>query len=147
VNIGLILPDLNPSQLSFEIINLINANSKKNEYVVFYENITRNMNSISCPVMNISEVKYFRSGLLVAFNLHSALSLLNSFNDIQKLLYLYDLEWVRGKTDYLKNLKIMRNLPLATRSREYSLLIENYCNSHCEVQTLEDILCNKKEKI
>ncbi len=140
-NIGIILPHLIPSQLLFEVTNIINANANKHSYCIFYENISPTFNSVLCPVMNISEMKYFRKGRLIGFTLGSGEQMLKSVNHIEPLLYLYDLEWLRGKTDYVRNLSILRQIPLATRSEEYSKLAENYTNTKCPFKKLEEILC------
>lgn len=140
MNIGIIIPHLLPSQLSFDVTNIINKNNSKHSYIVFYENILPNANSPFCPVTNLGDMKYFRSGRLVSFNLGSASLALNSINPINPLLYIHDLEWLRGNNDYIKNLKVMRNIELATRSSEYSTLVENYCNKTCPFISLERVL-------
>lgn len=141
MNIGIILPHLIPSQLGFEVTNIINQNHKKYAYTIFYEDLAPNMLRPICPVMNIADLKYFKEGKLISFSLDGAFRISKQIGNIDPLLYIYDLEWLRGKKDYVANLSIMRNIPLVTRSEEYSRLVQNYCNSECPFKRLDEVLC------
>lgn len=141
MQVGIILPHLIPSQLGFEVVNLVNSNPNKHSYTIFYEDLMPNLLSPTCPVMNISDVKYFRTGRIVCFSLSSASLLLKSVNHIEPILYLYDLPWLRGHADYMENLKIMRALPVYTRSDEYARLASNYANIKCVHRELREVLC------
>jgi|JI10StandDraft_1071094.scaffolds.fasta_scaffold98623_3 hypothetical protein len=141
MNIGIILPHLVPSQLTFEVEKVIRENSEQYNFTVFYENLFAIYKYPSCPVMNISELKYFRKGRVVSFDISAANKTLKSVNAIEPVLYLYDLEWLRGKNDYVNNVSLLRKIKLITRSEEYKTLVENYTNSNCEVKTLKEVLC------
>jgi hypothetical protein len=143
MKIGIILPHLMPSQLSFEIFDIINNGQTSHEYTIFYENISKVFNPPFCPIMNISEMKYF-SGRLVGFSLDTVNYMLKSIKIVEPILYLYDIEWLRGKTNYLENVNKLRQITTLTRTEQYADIISKYANIECEAVWLEDVICPRE---
>ncbi len=143
MNIGLILPHLSIAQIKDEVVDIINKNSQqgKNSYSIFFENTSPNYRMVLAPLMNISDSKFFK-GRLITFSLSTIQYALNSPNLVEPVLYVYDLEWLRGHTDFVKNVSIYRNpkLKIYTRSEDYADLLNKYANIKVEVKSLEKLM-------
>lgn len=132
MNIGIILPDLSIGQLAFEAINQVNMeiwNGSKYDYTIFFENISPQCVQPMCGVMNISEIWGF-NGLLVSTTLDNTIYSLQLRANVQRAFYLWDLEWLRDKKNYLQNLSILRHpkLALVTKNKETAQELERYSN-------------------
>jgi hypothetical protein len=132
MNIGIILPNLEPSQLAFETIYNLNEEivaGSKHDYRIFFEDLSVRFMNPSCAIMNISEIWHF-DGLLVTTTLNNTRLALKTTGNIQRVFYVWDLEWLRGQNDYLHNLSIYRNpnTLLLARSTEHAEAIYNYTN-------------------
>lgn len=142
MNIGIILPHVASSQLKDEVFDIVNAYAEKgNSYTIFFENVAPNYRYILAPLMNIADSKFFK-GRLIGFTLSSTDFMLRSFNEVESVLYAYDLEWLRGKTNFIENNAVYRNpnLQLCTRSNDYARLIEGYANRTPSVVSLEKLM-------
>lgn len=137
---GIILPHLGNSQLTYEVQKIVFENQDTQEFYIFYEQSYPSQYSFFAPIMNISEMKHF-SGRLIGFTLSSLSYLDKAVLPIEPIVYLYDLEWLRGKTDYISNVQQFRKYKLYTRSQEYAELIQNYTNHTCEFKQLKDVIC------
>lgn len=139
MNVGIILPSLGPSQLTEEVLEAIQKG--KDRYCLYYENLMQHYRPIPFPVMNISESVYF-SGKLIATSLFSASYILSNLNHTRKLLFCNDLEFLRGRTDFMQNISVYRNpeLELYTRSEDYAKLLSNYTNKEVKVKTIEELI-------
>lgn len=137
--VGIILPNLGASQLLHEVVGKINQT--RGPYTVYYEDIYPTYVRIHAPLMNITESKYF-SGRLIATTLSSADYILSSLQHNELIFYIYDLEWLRGKTDYVANQLIYRNpkLKLYTRCKEYAELIKQYTNRDVGICGLGELM-------
>lgn len=148
MNLAFLVEDLNPSQLSFLLIKACNALSSVDiSPIIFYNNLSKTMVEPNFACMNMSMFSYFR-GVAVATSLETAKQLLQSNNNCKKYLYLWDLEWLRKNSDYMENLKVLRNknLTVLSRSATHSKLIQNYANiTNVDVIDLEDVknLCTQ----
>lgn len=146
MNVGLILPHLSIAQIKDEVFNIIDRYSQgKNSYSIFFENTSPNYRMSLAPLMNISDSKFF-SGRLISFSLSTIEYALKSPNLVEPILYVYDLEWLRGQTDYVKNISIYRNprLRVCTRSADYKRLLDNYANINSTVVSLETLMTEEK---
>lgn len=142
MNVGIILPHVASSQLKDEVFDIVNAYSEKgNSYTIFFENVAPNYRYILAPLMNIADSKFFK-GRLIGFTLSSTDFMLRSFNEVESVLYAYDMEFLRGKTDFISNNKVYRNpeLKILTRSNDYKNLLQNYSNRTVDVISLEQIM-------
>lgn len=146
MNVALILPHLSSSQVRDEIFFTVGSNIAKtnNSFSLFFENASPCYSSAPMSMMNISEFRYF-SGRAITFSLKEAHYPLSSFNKIEPVLYAYDLDWLDGETDFIKNVEIYRNpsLALYTRSESYADMIEKYSGRRPLVKTLEEVLLSE----
>lgn len=123
------LSHLGPSQAAYYAVKTINKNIDKREFVLFYENIMPVCLKPLCPIMNSTEIWSF-NGLLITTNMSTTISALKSINNSKILYYLWDLSFIRGKTNFIENTEAMNSdrIELAARSEEHKRVIENYCN-------------------
>lgn len=139
MNTGIILPNLSASQLVEEVLQI--TEKEKGFYTLYLENVTQPYRPVRSPIMNVSETVFF-SGKLIATTLFSAQYILHSLQNVDKKYYVYDMEWLRGRNNFIDNMKILRNpeLSLYTRSEEYAQLIKNYCNRDVKVCTIGELI-------
>ena len=67
-------------------------------------------------------------GVLISTNLETTKMMMACIKSTKKFFYVWDLEWIRRKKNYMYNLQAYQNIELITRSFEYARLLENYCN-------------------
>lgn len=132
MNIGIILPSLGTNQLAFETITTINReimSGSKHDYRIFFEDLTPRVINPLCAVMNIAEIWNY-SGLLITTTLSNTRFASKVVGDVKKVFYVWDLEWLRGKNNFIQNLSVYRDpqFALLTRSEEYAKMIEFYSN-------------------
>lgn len=141
LRVGIILPHLAPSQIKDEVFDMIDKYATVHDYSIFYENVAPNLRRCLAPIYNIADSKFF-TGRLVSFSLQSSPFLLKAYKHVEPIIYLYDIPWLRGSTDYIENNRILRNpeLKLITRSKDYASLIKHYTGILPEVKTLEQIM-------
>lgn len=130
--IGLILPHIGPSSLSFYTINQINYISNINpnyDFVLFIDNLVRPYILPNCAVMHANEIFSF-DGVLISTNISSAIACSKAVNCAKNIFYVWDLEWLRGQNNFVHNMSAFRNpnLRLVARSEHHKKAIENYCN-------------------
>lgn len=137
-SVGVILPHVGPSQLAEEVFSAMTGDDM---YSIYYERVANPYRPTVIPLHTVSECLFF-SGRLIATSLFSAQFILSSLQHIEACYYIYDLPWLRGQTNFVENLKILRNpeLKLYTRSEEYKSLIEKYTNRSVEVKTIGDLI-------
>ena len=130
---GIMLPNLGQSQAAFFAISYANtliASKSYSDFSLFICDTVAPVAKPLCIVTSIDRIHGF-DGLLIATNLYLA-SLLVNVTTQRKVLYLWDLEWLRDEHqgNYLENLKILQNpeLILVARSESHAAVIENYCN-------------------
>lgn len=129
--IGIILPHLGSSQLSYFVINQINAHvSQSNEFdfVIFYEDLSPVCIRPLCATMNMNEIWAF-DGLLISTNITNALASIKTVNMSRKVYYAFDLEWMRyNRKDIFSNMQIFQNkdIGLIARSNYHAKAIEKY---------------------
>jgi len=141
LRVGIILPHLAPSQIKDEVFDIVDKYATINDYSIFYENVTPNLRRCLAPIFNIADSKFF-TGRLVSFSLQSSPFLLKAYKHVEPILYLYDIPWLRGNTDFMENNRILRNpnMKLVTRSTDYAKAVKNYTGILPEVKTLEQIM-------
>lgn len=132
MKIGFILEDLLASQLNFYIINTVNrilAESNKHDFVLFYEELAVPFATPQCATLNICEIYPF-DGLLIGTRLDHAARMANMASQARKVFYVWDLEWMRGKTDFTHNMKGYRaeGIEVVTRSPSYAEALQYYAN-------------------
>lgn len=155
MNVGIILNNLESSQLNFLALNQVPMiGSAGHSPFLFYESI-----SVPCMVpktacMNISQAYRF-DGTLIATNLNQISLISNFLNSGEVIYYVWDLEWLRNKQSFLRNVSALRNdkIVLIARSEDHAKAIENYCNrkpnfvvSNFNILHMVD-LCNSQKKM
>lgn len=138
-NIGIILPNLSGGQLVYEVFDAIHGIKNNVDYdvVVFFEDYTDIPIKPPCACMHLTEIPNFK-GKIIATNLSSASFLLKKTIITEKIFYVYDLEWIRGKNQYLINYKLYNSMPLYTRSEDYAKELKNYANVDAKVMSVID---------
>ena len=134
MNLGIVLHHLGHSQAAFYAINQMNQHlsnadwEHKNTGTLFYENSTHPCMDSEAAKMNLSRISDFR-GTIVLTTLDQAETVLKIVNPSRKILYLWDVEWIRNK-QYLHNLSILRseNLEIYCRSQYHADALMKYAN-------------------
>jgi|LULF01.1.fsa_nt_gb hypothetical protein len=132
LKMGFVVPDLIASQLSYYLIMNLNEQcaTSKNDYVVFFENVSSKVIDPHFAIMNTAELWTF-DGTLISTTVSTTLTSINSMSPAKKYFYVWDLEWLRemGK-NFEYNIKafISDEVELIARSEDHSAAIKNYCN-------------------
>lgn len=129
--ITVISSHLSATDLNYRILVEL-SKAKKNGHDVcwMYENDCAPFTDIAIPRMSVGKMWEDQSndGVIIATSIESA-SLIKSLpNKKHKVFYMWFLEFMWTKLDYLYNIKAMSNIDLYTRSDSYADLIENYSN-------------------
>lgn len=134
MNIGIAVPHIGPSQLGFLAVQRCNHGliSTPHSYTIFYQEMVPFCMQPSVPVMNVTEMWGF-NGTIIATTLDLAEMALNVSGD--KIFYPWDLEFLRGNKNFMRNVSIYRNpnLRLIARSNDHGIELSNYCNRDPEV--------------
>lgn len=141
--IGVILPSLHDSQLSYGFIKSINQfikTTSQYDFVLFCENLSMPIISPMCGYMTSNEISGF-DGLLISTDLDNTFLSIRSINAAKKVFYVHDLEWLRGKTNFMYNIQIYRHpdIELICGSESYAKALKNYCNRKAKIITNYDI--------
>lgn len=131
MNIGLVVPHLGLSQIGFYSIKAINRLINigyKDDAAIFFEQIAMPILQPLCGTMCINELMSFKGTLITSTIDNTAMSLArNSRKNNKIILYLWDLEWMRGKSDYRYNYSVLNSVDqIFVRSQEHGRAIENY---------------------
>lgn len=131
-NIGIILPSMEISQLAYEVITTINQEimtSSPYDYRIFFEELSIQCVQPLCATMNVNEIWGY-NGLLISTTLENTMYGLNLAGNVQRVFYIWDMEWLRNNKNYLQNLSILRHpsLMLISRSEHAAKELENYSN-------------------
>jgi len=134
MNIGIVVPHLGSSQISFYAIKEVNrlVNEKfADDLTLFFEHLTPSIIPPKCAVMCVNEIMSF-GGVLITTTLDTTLMALarNTRKDNRIIFYVWDLEWTRpNHGDYLANYDIFQRVhKLVARSTNHAKAIENYTN-------------------
>lgn len=126
--VGIILKNLGQNQSSLLLINYLNGLvTQTNEYdfTIFYQEMVPLAYRPLCATMSVAEVYDFEEGILIATNIDSAIALNRCPNSSKKYFYVLDLEWLRGRQNYLYNQEAF-NLNLICRSQSHAEAIKHY---------------------
>lgn len=134
MNIGIVTPHLGLSQIAFYAISEVNRlvyEGRKDDIVLFFEQMTTPVVQPQCGIMCINELMSFKGTLITTTLNNTAMALArNSRSENKIIFYVWDLEWLRpNQNNYLHNFQIY-NLAnkLVARSQEHANAIENYCS-------------------
>jgi hypothetical protein len=131
MNYGIIVPTLDMNQLAYETISIINreiASGSKDDYRIFFEELVPRCIDPACAVMNITEI-FSYDGILISTTLDNTKLSLKTLGNIKRYFYVWDLEFLRNRKDYIDNIQIYRNpnIELIARSNDCAKAIKNYC--------------------
>jgi hypothetical protein len=148
---GIILPHLSYTQLAYYTIKQVNqlvTNNVLYDATIFYEQLAMPCTKPACSVMDINEIWSF-NGVLISTTIDNTIISSKAVNAAKKFFYVWDLEWLRNKTDYIYNIQAYRanNIQLIARSIDHAKAIENYCNQrvsivlpHFNLDTLSQVI-------
>jgi hypothetical protein len=134
MNIGIVVPHLGPSQISFYAIKEINrlvAEKYPHDLVLFFEQLINPVIQPQCASMCINELMSFKGILITTTIDNTTMSIArNTRKDNKIVFYVWDLEWMRpNKNIYLYNYKAFNSVhKLIARSENHKKAIENYAN-------------------
>lgn len=118
--------------MAISYVNTLIHNNIFNDITLFY---CRNSSVVTKPLCMATSVdKIFQfDGLLISTDLLTA-SIIKKCKS-KKILYLWDLEWLRGKGNYFANVEILTdlNLELICRSKSHFDAIKNYCGKDANI--------------
>jgi hypothetical protein len=78
--------------------------------------------------MCVNEIWPFK-GKLIATSIETAIAVNNVVSEVERYFYVNDLEWIRGKSDFIHNMQAFHsNIRIFARSKEHAKIIENYSN-------------------
>lgn len=144
--IGIILNNLGPNQKAYFAIRQANLLHSKYDISLFIENMMPVCADVISPILSLNEIWPFR-GTLIATDIEGALRLSKLTNPSRKIFYVYDLEWIRNKTNFIYNVNAFQDekITLVARSAEHASLIERYSNRKVEKINpyfdLEEMIC------
>lgn len=138
---------LSYSQFNYEVINEVNkvVLECSDEICICSMDQTYPFLNVNTAIFAPSEMDSFNDGLIISHTLKSAEAILSCANKSQKLLYLYDLDWMFQPIIYDDIYRILTNesLKLVLRSDEHIEPIKTLCdrepNAVVEKFKLEDI--------
>lgn len=142
--IGVILDNLAVSQLNHDVLTTLNrlVDTKLN-ICVFVKNISPSFADLKFGVFGLNHIHGVENGTIIATDLDSAAILSRSQTTAEKLFYVWELEWLLERKNFLENVSIYRSMPLYTRSKSYSDALFNYCNSHVRIEDIRDVIFNR----
>lgn len=127
-NVGIVLDNLGPNQLAYFVIKNANQNSRSVPITLFYQNLALPCLDTNIPVMCVNEIWPFK-GKLIATSIETAIAVNNVVSEVDRYFYVNDLEWIRGKSDFIHNMQAFHsNIQIFARSKEHAQIIENYSN-------------------
>jgi hypothetical protein len=132
--LGIMVKDLGPSQLNYNIISQANAivgSRSDTDVIVFYDVIQRPCMTVNFAVMQMVEAYSF-DGPVVATTFKGAAKLLSFPGPSKKAFFVNDLEWTRpwavGATPSFRELRSVYAAPallLISRGPDHKKLIED----------------------
>jgi hypothetical protein len=131
MKVGVLLNNTGVNQPAFLAINRINAGlqeTSKNEYCVFYKEPSPFCCRLAGTATTLDKMFSF-DGAVIATNLDLSLFMLRAFSPKIKVLYLFELEWIKGVGNFLSNASIYNNpeIVVIAPSVSYARELENYC--------------------
>lgn len=132
--VSFMVHSLDPSQLTYTLVRNINneysANNHATDYMIFYNLLSRYSMKPKCAIMSMAEV-YGQEGMVIATTAELGLKLTKIAGPTQRLLYLWDLDWIRGKNrnyELYAHVYQHPSLKLICRSQAHATLLKNAFN-------------------
>ena len=131
MKIAAIINDLSASQKAFYLIKEFNqlCADARISCTAFVNTCTA---FVTRPLFSCMSIAFFSeyNGVAIATTVEEAKSLLETSNNSDKYLYLWDLPWTEQPVNHDEFCKIMRDprLKIIARSTSHAKVIENFCN-------------------
>jgi len=121
MQIGIIVPDLAASQLSYLITQQINQSQMYVDYVVFQQHPLPPMQKVYTSILPIYEITKFK-GILIGTDLDAARYMIKLPSPSRKLFYPWHLEWLRHGNDFMSTIKVLMSprIEVIARSQSYA---------------------------
>jgi len=121
---GFIVDNLEPSQLN---LDLFQATS---DAFLFTKELTKSFTKLEMSVMDITEIWSFNDGILIATSIDTGLFMANAITNSQKILYLYDYEEIKFRSDAVRVCEALSNqfIDIAVRSQFHADRFEKQFN-------------------
>jgi hypothetical protein len=131
MNVGIIINNLGPNQQAFTTINRVNSLGQMDipyKLTVFYKEPAQNCCRLATASTTFDRIFGF-DGVLIATDLDLTLFMLRANMPKVKVLYMFDLDWVRGFGNYIQNYSMYNdpNLIVIAPSMAYANELTNYC--------------------
>lgn len=138
MNISFVVNNLGNSELSFDLISLLNKHPE-NSNAVFYQNIIPPVMETQFLTTNLTALSS-ATGTVVVFDLDCAQILETSGTPTKNVLYLCDLEWLYKPVNYLVAVELMEKFEVYTHSKKYADIASRYLNKPVKIcETLEKL--------
>jgi hypothetical protein len=116
MQIGIIVPHLAASQLSYLITRQVN---KGNNFVIFQKHPLPPIQRVYTSVFPICEITKFK-GVLIGTDLDSARYMINLTSPARKLYYPWHIEWLKHGNDYLSTVRTIMSPEIEVIARSHS---------------------------
>jgi len=128
--ITIIIKHLGLTDIGYALYKQIENLKKEYDVSILYEENVQPFFNFPCSKLSIGRLwqDQTNDGIIIATSLYSAELVYKLTNLKRKIFYVWDLEFLWNKKDFLENQKIFNMLPLVTRSESYASCISNYCN-------------------
>lgn len=127
----ILLDNLGFSEQNYDIIKDINqlVVNSLDEVSFVVNDISNKIAEVNTAVNNIAEMGCFQNGVLICTNLMNAEQILSVNTSSQKMLYLWDIDWVHQAYNYEWIYDILANkeLKIVVRSEEHKRALTNLC--------------------
>jgi hypothetical protein len=119
VQIGIIVPSLASSQLSYLVTQQVNRGGR--DYVIFQQHPLPPIQRVRTSVLPIYEIAKF-NGVLIGTDLDAAKYMMNLASPSRKLFYPWHVEWMRHGNDFMSTVKTIMSprLEIIARSQSYA---------------------------
>lgn len=119
MQIGIIVPHLAASQLSYLVTQQVNQGGM--DYVIFQEHPLPPIQRVRTAILPIYEIAKFK-GVLIGTDLSAAKYMVNLTAPSRKLFYPWHVEWMKHGNDYLSTVKTIMSpqLEVIARSQSYA---------------------------
>jgi len=130
-NVGILIDNTNLNQPAFLAINRINASFKDiggHKYSLFYKEPGPFCTKLVATATSLDKIWGF-NGDVISTNLDLTMFLLRANGPKIKILYMFELEWIKGYGNFLSNSSIYNNkdLIIIAPSASYADALYNYC--------------------
>lgn len=149
--INFVVPNLGANQLAYYLIHNINTFYEQRndiDILTFYDDMQKYCLFPRFTVLHMASL-WGQEGIAIATNFELAQRLLEIPGPTRKILYLWDLEWLRGRTmrPYALYRHIINNIDIVCRHESHAQVVKNGFNKNpigivndCNIQQFLEVL-------